>query len=163
MKWVVPYNSVLSNNVLFDDFDRLVSSFLTPLDSQTFNFKPACDISETPEHYIASFDLPGVKKEDINIEIKDGYLSVTGERRQEMSDSKTQHFERSYGKFQRKFSLPEKVDPKSVEAAYDNGVLQLLIPKTKETEGHKIEIKSQSNGGLLNKILNTKSDKEEKK
>ncbi|MCO5112953.1 MAG: Hsp20/alpha crystallin family protein [Bdellovibrionaceae bacterium] len=161
MKWVVPYNSSLGHRALFDDFDRLVNSFLTPLDAQTVNFKPACDIDETADHYLASFDLPGVKKEDISIEIKDGYLTVTGERHRETKDTKAQHYERSYGKFQRRFSLPEKIDPKQIEAAFEDGVLQLLIPKTKEAEGHKIEIKSKASGGLLDKILNVKSSKEE--
>lgn len=163
MKWIVPFNSSMGNPAFFDDFDRLVSSFLTPLDSQNLNFKPACDIDETADHYLASFDLPGVKKEDIGIEVKDGYLTVTGERRKEITDTKSQHFERSYGKFQRRFSLPEKVDPKSVEAIFENGVLQLLIPKNKvDVDAHKIEIKSPSSGGLLNKILNSKSNTDEK-
>lgn len=161
MKWVVPYNSSLGHRALFDDFDRLVNSFLTPIDAQTLNFKPACDIDETSEHYLASFDLPGVKTEDINVEIKDGYLTVTGERHRETKNAKAQHYERSYGKFQRRFSLPEKIDPQNIEAVFEDGVLQLLIPKSKEASGHKIEIKSKSSGGLLSKILNTKSDKSE--
>lgn len=156
MKWVIPYNSSLVNNHFFDDFDRLMDSFLTPLQSQNVNFKPVCDIDETEDHYLVSFDLPGVKKEDLSIEVKDNHLFVTGERRKEYKDTKAKHYERTYGKFQRAFALPEKVDSSQVEASYEDGVLHLLIPKAGESAGQKIEIQSQSSSGFLNKILNAK-------
>lgn len=162
MKWVVPYNSSWNRNGFFDDFDRLMDSFLMPVDSETHNFKPACDIDETTDHYLVSFDLPGVKKEDINIEVKDRHLVITGERLKEFKDTKSQHYERRYGKFQRSFMLPEKIDTETVEANFEDGVLQLLIPKTKEKSGKKIEISNQKSSGFFGKVLNAKkTDKPE--
>lgn len=156
MKWVVPYNSSLNRNGFFDDFDQLMNSFLMPVGSETHNFKPACDIDETAEHYLVSFDLPGVKKEDINIEVKDRHLLITGERLKELKDTKSQRYERSYGKFQRSFLLPEKVDAETVEANFEDGVLQLLIPKAKEQLGKKIEISNNKSSGFFGKVLNAK-------
>lgn len=155
MKWVVPHNSSLRANGFFEDFDRFFDSFLAQNGDST-GFRAACDIDETEKHYLVSFDLPGVKKEDIHIEVKDNHLIVTGERRKEINDAKAQKFERSYGKFQRAFSLPEKVDAKGVEAHFEDGVLQLAVPKSTESLSHKVEIGSNKSGGLFSKILDKK-------
>src|SRR4051812_3534824 len=66
---------------------------------------PKCDIEETEKHFVMSFDLPGVRKEDLNLDVKDGVLTLTGERKNETQ--KEGYSERFYGNFQRKFTLPE--------------------------------------------------------
>ena len=72
---------------VFEDFDRMVDSFLRPTYINSVNFQPSLDIDETENHYMVSFDMPGVKKEDIKIEMKANQLVISGERRSEMTNS----------------------------------------------------------------------------
>ena len=108
---------------------------------------PKVDISETDKEVILHFELPGLKKENINLELKDRVLTVSGERTQEFKEEdkekKFQRVERTYGKFSRSFGLPENVEVEKVEAKYVNGVLDVRFPKTQaaeEPESIKIKI-----------------------
>lgn len=98
---------------------------------QRTEWAPAVDIAETPEAYTLHAELPAMKKEDIKLTVEDGVLTLTGERKLEREEkNKTYHrVERSYGRFQRSFTLPTAVDETKVAASYDNGVLNVLIPK----------------------------------
>lgn len=115
---------------LWSEFDRLAT------------FSPAVDTIETDTSYLLSFDLPGLKKEDLQIEVKDKYLIVSGERKTEYSE-KTHaqgRFERSYGQFKRQFLLPETVSD-DIQAKFENGVLELTLTKIPEaSRTRKIEI-----------------------
>jgi len=95
--------------------------------------------------YHVEVDLPGVKKEDISIDIKDNTLLISGERsfKEERAEKDYYKVESSYGKFQRSFALPENVDVENIEAACTDGVLEVVLPKQKiETnEARKITIK----------------------
>lgn len=106
-------------------------------------FIPACDIDETDTHYVVNFDLPGLKKDEINIEVRDNQLIVSGERKRERKEEARGRWgqERYYGSFTRSFTLPSSVDPNKVEANYENGVLQIALPKTEVTKGKQIPIK----------------------
>lgn len=99
---------------------------------------PMCDCDETDTNYLISFDLPGVKKEDVKIDLKDNQLTVSGERKGETKSKKAR--ERFYGSFYRSFTLPSKVEADDVEAKFENGVLQISIPKTKSPPGKQIAI-----------------------
>ena len=121
-------SNLLSN--IWNEFDRPAS------------FLPAVDSVETETSYLLSFDLPGVKKEDLQIEIKDKYLIVSGERKSEHTEKSYAHgrFEKAYGQFKRQFILPETVSD-DIQAKYDNGVLELTLTKIPETSRtRKIEI-----------------------
>ncbi len=121
-------SNLLSN--IWNEFERPAS------------FLPAVDSVETETSYLLSFDLPGVKKDDLEIEIKDKYLIVSGERKDEHSDKNKANgiFERSYGQFKRQFLLPETVSD-DIHAKYENGVLELTLTKIPETtRTKKIEI-----------------------
>jgi HSP20 family protein len=97
---------------------------------QFAEFAPSCEVKETDDHYLMSFDIPGAKKEDIKIEFQDGYLMVSGERKQEFEQKGKNHYtERSYGSFCRTFELPSGVKPDQVEAHYADGVLKVAFPK----------------------------------
>ncbi len=98
---------------------------------QRAEWVPAVDIAETPEAYTLHAELPAMKKEDIKLTVDDGVLTLTGERKLEREEkNKTYHrVERCYGRFQRSFTLPTAVDEAKVAATYDNGVLNVLIPK----------------------------------
>ncbi len=151
----------------FQDFDRLHSSmnhllsdfgrFQKNKDWQT-QFSPACDVQETKAHFVMNFDLPGVKKEDISIDLDGSTLKVSGERKFEAQSETNlgQRFERSFGRFERAFSLPAEVDSDKVEAQYENGVLTLVLPKVDAAKARKIKV--GENAGLLERVFGKKPD-----
>lgn len=110
--------------------------------------RPSVDVSETEKGFLISADMPGVKKEDLKIEVKDGILNISGERKKE--DSRVENGvslqERFYGKYQRSFSLPETVDADSIEASFEHGVLEVMIPKSAKTKPKTIEVQAKREG-----------------
>ncbi len=124
----------------FEEFPRI-----WPLTVSNETFTPAVDISETDKSYEFEIELPGMKKEDVQIEVNDGVLTVSGEKREEKKEEKKGYrkIERSYGKFERSFSLPSDVDEKNITAKFENGLLNISIPKSPEAKEsrRKIEIK----------------------
>jgi len=94
-------------------------------------FAPNAEAAGTAEHYEISVELPGVADKDISVEIHDGRLSVTGEKRAEATESgKSYYFsERSYGRFKRVFRLPDDSDPEKVDAQHKDGVLIVKVGK----------------------------------
>lgn len=107
------------------------------------DWTPAVDIQETPEAYVVNAELPEVKKEDVKITVQDGVLSLSGERRLEKEEKgkKFHRIERSYGRFERSFVLPDSIDEQKIHASYDNGVLHLMLPKAPSTRPTTREIK----------------------
>lgn len=107
------------------------------------NFAPACDIEESPSDFLLTLDVPGFAKDDIDIEVHDNLLTVSGERSSEKrDDDKTYHVvERVRGKFQRTFTLPETADTENIQAAYKDGVLRLAVPKTEASKPRKISVR----------------------
>ena len=130
----------LSN--LHKDLDSLFETFLQPTTTGSFDFSPPCDIEETNNHYEVKFDLPGVKKEDIKLEVRDNQLFVSGEKREEKktTEGKSHISERFYGSFSRSFTLPTQVDNSKVEAVFKDGVLEIRIPKSETAKAKKIAI-----------------------
>lgn len=105
---------------------------------------PAMDLAETEDHLVLTADLPGLGEEDISIEIKDGVLTISGERRgsDEQSGRGFHRMERSFGRFSRSLTLPDGIDADRVAAGFDRGVLEVRIPKPAERKPHKVEIAS---------------------
>lgn len=107
--------------------------------------QPLTDIFETNKDVIARLEIPGIKKEDIKIDIKDNSLKVKVERKEEKEDKKEGMYrmERRYSGFYRCFSLPENIDSNNADASYKDGVLEIKIPKTevKEPETKSITVK----------------------
>jgi HSP20 family protein len=107
-------------------------------------WKPLTDVKETDKDVIMHLELPGIKKEDINIELKDGVLSVSGERRHEKKEENERwhRTERTFGSFRRQMVLPEGVTESDIKASYNDGVLELSFPKPqpKVPETKKITI-----------------------
>lgn len=106
-------------------------------DEETY-FQPACELEETDSHYVLNVDVPGIPKKDIQIEFKDNQLYVSGERKSEKKGATFS--ERSYGKFQRVFTLPKDVNSEKIEARYVDGVLTLEIPKAESAKPRLIKI-----------------------
>ena len=108
---------------------------------------PALDIHETDTAYEVSVPLPGVNPDDINVRMQNGTLTISGELPQpNVEDNrKVVVQERYYGKFSRSVSLPQSVDTNKVEATYDNGVLNLTLPKLPEAQPKQITVKVSGN------------------
>lgn len=109
-----------------------------------WDFVPSCDLHECPNHYHFRFDMPGIPKENIKIEVHDNQLSVSGERsfeKREEEGVKTHFVESSYGSFYRSFNLPGDIDAEKVEAAYDQGVLKVKVSKSHTRRSREVSIK----------------------
>ena len=126
-------------------FEGFTTSELLPSRKEigTFDFNPNCEFTETPTQFKMKFDLPGMNKDQIKIDLHENILSVSGERREEKKEEdKKRHFtEISYGSFLRSFTLPTAVDSEKVEAKYDNGQLNVTLTKVEPTKARQIVIK----------------------
>ncbi len=122
------------------EFDDLFDGFRSS--EETVAFNPAVDIVEEAERFLIKADLPGVKQEEIAINVKDGSLILSGKREEEREEKqeKSYYCERSHGSFHRSFKLGDTVDTDKIEAKYDSGVLTVLLPKKEETKPRQIEV-----------------------
>lgn len=128
------------------EFNRL---FGTVFDSQTGvaaparRWVPAIDVVEEDERYVLRADLPGLGEDDVAIEVEDGVLKVSGERRSENEERKQGYYrlERSSGSFSRSVRLPQGVDAEAIEASFANGVLEVSIPKPEQAKPRRVAIK----------------------
>ena len=109
---------------------------------------PAIDLVVTDDHFVLMVDLPGLDKDDVEIEVKDGLLTVSGERKAEHEERKDGYHrvERAYGSFSRSLSLPQGVDADQVQADFDKGVLEVRIPKPAERKPHRVQIGASVDG-----------------
>tara|TARA_B100000676_G_scaffold299734_1_gene344465 strand:+ start:217 stop:639 length:423 start_codon:yes stop_codon:yes gene_type:complete len=123
----------------FDDFFPRLSA---PSESlSTSEWLPAVDISETDTAYHIDVEIPAIGREDVNVALKDGVLTVTGERNVEKKpDGKRHRVERQWGKFSRSFRLPENVDEGSISAKSKDGVLYLVVNKKEKEQPRQIEV-----------------------
>lgn len=108
------------------------------------NWQPAVDIQETSKELRLDLELPGIREEDVEIEVENGVLSVRGqksaERKEEGEDGRYHLVERSYGTFFRSFQLPQGVDDQQIQADFDKGVLRISIPKAALPQPRRIQI-----------------------
>ena len=124
-------------NDLFDgNFGR---SWTEPASSKSY---PAVDVLESADSYLIRAELPGMKREDIKVELKDGTLVLSGERISEKPAEGVEyrHVERVNAKFSRSFSLPETVKHDGIEATYKDGLLEIRVPKAEEAKPRQIEV-----------------------
>ena len=124
-------------NGLFDE--NLGRSSTQPSVSKWY---PAVDVLESKDSYLIRAELPGMKREDIKVEVKDGTLVLSGERKSEKPADGVEyrHVERVTAKFWRSFSLPETVKQDGIEATYKDGILEIRVPKAEEAKPRQIEI-----------------------
>lgn len=123
-------------------FEQTLSRSRTEDGISASTWAPAVDIYETPETIVMKADLPGLTREDIEIEIRDNTLTVKGERRlaKDVQQESYLRIERAYGAFQRSFTLPTSVRQEEIRASFRDGVLELLLPKAEEAKPKKIAI-----------------------
>jgi HSP20 family protein len=128
------------------EMNRLFNSFFdTPNQGSGATYRrwiPAMDLVETDDSFVLKADLPGLAESDVNIELDDNVLTISGERKSEHEDRKAGYcrVERSYGSFRRSLTLPEGVDPESVKATFDKGVLEVTVPKPAQQTPRKVQI-----------------------
>jgi HSP20 family protein len=121
---------------------REMDSLFGGMSSSNDLWSPPVDVEENGEELVLTAELPGMKHENIDIELEDGVLTIQGEKKEEQKDEGTQGllYERRWGSFTRKFTLPRAVDANKITANYENGILTIRIPKAEEAKGRKIEI-----------------------
>src|SRR5215212_8301996 len=110
---------------------------------------PSMDLVESDDHFLLKADLPGLAEEDVNIEVRDNALTISGERKAEHEKRERGWYrvERAFGSFSRSLSLPEGVDADAITAGFDNGVLTVTIPKPEQRKPRRIQIGGASADG----------------
>jgi HSP20 family protein len=149
---LVRWDPIREIDSLQGEMNRLFSTFFdTPTNSAAGGgngtaagrrWLPAMDLVETGDHFVLKADLPGMSENDVNIELEDNVLTVAGERRTEHEDKEAGYYrlERAMGAFSRSLTLPEGIDPDAVTATFDNGVLEVRIPKPAEAKPRRVQI-----------------------
>jgi len=123
-------------------FDSMMNNLFTE-DSMVSEFQPVVDVSENENQYMIQASIPGVKKNEITLDVKDNVLTISGERKSEIEsqDSKVLVSEIRYGRFSRTFHLPDMVNHDKIEAKFEDGILNVMIPKTEKAKPKSIAIK----------------------
>ena len=142
-----PTYAALTRDPFFQFVDRFFSDTglpQAPAEAAETGWVPAMDIVENDDAFLALADLPGLTKDDIEISVEDGMLSISGERKSaHTSDEESKGFkrlERAWGTFRRSFSLPQGVDLEKVSASFTDGVLTVTLPKTEIVKARKVDI-----------------------
>ncbi len=131
-------------STLQGEMNRLFNTFFEGNgDASTVRrWAPAMDLIEAEDHLVLRADLPGMSEEDVQIEVRDNVLTVSGERKTEHEEKRNGYHrvERAFGTFARTLTLPEGVNADSIEASFDKGVLEVRIPKPEQRQPRRIEI-----------------------
>jgi len=135
-----PYRELVASS---DEFNRAISNSNAPRTEDSFGaWVPPVDIFERQDQLVIRAEVPGVRKEDMDVRIENGVLTLHGERRQEteVKEANAHRLERVYGAFTRSFSLPTTVDSAQVAATYKDGVLEVTVPKAETAKPKRVEI-----------------------
>ncbi len=129
------------------EMDRVFDAFFGQTE-QGRRWVPPMDLVEADDHFVLKADLPGLSEGDVNIEVQDGALTISGERTAEHEQRERGFYriERAFGSFNRSLSLPDGVDPDRIEASFSHGVLEVRIPKPEQRKPRRIAISGQDNG-----------------
>ena len=146
MTSLIRFSPSLEMRHLQREIDRVFDGFLPGHDEAEQNqsvWAPRVDLSETEEAYLIHLDVPGMSKDELEINFHDGTLSVRGERRAEEREEnhKFVRVERQYGHFFRSFTLPKAVKHEEIGADYVDGVLTINVPKAEESKPRRIEVR----------------------
>ena len=126
-------------------FDKLFGEEGAGSGEAKAGWAPAVDFRETEDAYILEADVPGLKREEVQLEILENVLTIKGERTRaaEETSDRYRHVERSYGQFNRSIKVPGGFDADGVEATFENGVLTVTLPKRPEAKTRLIEVKGK--------------------
>lgn len=127
------------NRLFYEYFGRLPSRRLP----DRGDWSPAVDISETDQTFVVHVEAPGMERKDLELSLRGRILLIKGKKRKEREEKNKSHYriERKYGAFSRSLELPDEVDVDKLEARYKDGVLTISIPKMKDLDVRKIEVK----------------------
>jgi HSP20 family protein len=123
-------------------FDMPFRSGFNRTDQLFTGWSPALDLYETGDHFVAVVELPGMRKDAIEISLHDGTLTISGERKRETDKNgeAAQRTERYVGTFRRSIALPTRVDASKVTATYQDGILKVTLPKAEEAKPKQIQV-----------------------
>jgi HSP20 family protein len=155
---LIRWEPVRELNTIQNEMNRLFNTFFdaqAPAAGQSTNLRrwiPAMDLVETQDDFVLRADLPGLSEGDVNIELEDNVLTISGERKSAHEENKEGYYrvERAWGTFSRSLTLPEGVNPEAVKASFDRGVLEVRIPKPEQRKPRKVAI---SVGGQSTKTI----------
>jgi HSP20 family protein len=121
---------------------KLFSDLLTPMSVEGIGWSPQVDVLESDGELVLKADLPGLKREDVKLEVTEGMLVLKGEKKEEKEEAGLEYrvVERTYGSFERSFALPSSVDAEQIRAEFRNGMLEVHLPKTAKAAGRRVEI-----------------------
>jgi HSP20 family protein len=135
--------SIRTRDSIFDDlFNELYSLPTSFLSKSGMDLSPRIDISETDSEYKIEAELPGINQKEIDVKIDNNILTIKG-KKEDIKEEKEKNYhlrERYYGAFQRSISLPNNIDPEKIKASFENGVLNISVPKSDKRTPKKIEI-----------------------
>lgn len=148
-------------------FDRLWDEVFTvsPIETTSVaDFTPPCDVEETESHYVISLDVPGMSREDLQVEVAGDNLIISGSRKEEHISRKgePQVSERYHGKFYRSMNFPGLTEDSKIEAVYKDGVLRVAVPRAVAAKKKMVEI-AQEKSSFWNKLLGKVEEKRETK
>jgi HSP20 family protein len=142
------------------EMDRLFDDFFAPVTGEGRNFttpaqaaaliRPSIDVDETEQAYRVSAELPGLTEKDVELNLRDNVLTISGEKRTEREEEKggRRYAERTFGRFERTIPFPTEVDAERIDAVFRNGVLTVTLPKSEKAQDktRRIEVRSQGGG-----------------
>ena len=133
---------------VFDDWPVFRRPGFGPISTAAASWSPRIDIMKKDNQLVTRVDLPGMKKEDVSVEVADGYLTLSGERKREFEDTKDKCYrsEREYGSFYRTVPLPEGVKAGDVRAVFSGGVLEVSVPLPAQPEARVTKVKIDEPG-----------------
>ena len=131
------------------EVDRLFDAFFGAEAQSARRWIPPMDLVEAGDHFVLKADLPGLAEEDVSIEVQDGNLTISGERKTEHESSERGWYriERAFGAFNRSLTLPDGVDADGISAEFDRGVLEVRIPKPEQRKPRRVAIKAGAQDG----------------
>jgi HSP20 family protein len=141
------------------EIDRVFDAFFGQTD-QGRRWVPPMDLVEADDHFVLKADLPGLAESDVNLEVQDGTLTISGERKaeHEQREKGWYRIERSFGSFSRSLTLPDGVDPDRIEASFSHGVLEVRIPKPEERKPRRISIGAATGNGKPAEVEGTATE-----
>jgi HSP20 family protein len=143
---VIRWEPVGELNNIQNEMNRLFSTFFdqpepTGRGGGERRWVPAMDLVETADHYVLRADLPGVREDDVTVQLQDNVLTIAGQRVAEHGPQQGYHrLERAFGAFSRSLTLPDGVDPDRIEAGFDHGVLEVRIPTPEQKKPRHVQI-----------------------
>jgi len=148
MPAVVRFDPFRDITTLRDEMNRLFSRAVGEGVGSGSAWTPAVDIFDTEDAIVLRAELPGLKTDDIDIEVDENVLTLKGERRfeEQVEEGRYYRLERAYGSFQRSVTLPQGVKADEISATFDNGVLSVRVPKADEVKPRKIAVAAAGNG-----------------